>query len=324
MPAPSSETIRHPAPLTSGARVALVAPAGPLRDSSELERAIENARSLGWEPVPSKHVLARRRYLAGSDAERADDLNRAFRDAHIDGVWCVRGGYGAMRLLDRLDYDALSRHSKALLGYSDVSSLHAAVRARCRLVTYHAPTARSDLTPFTRASLTRAVQGEGEPCGHAPNAKTLRGGIARGPLIGGNLAVLTALVGTPYALDTTDAILVLEDVKESVYRIDRLLHQLRMSGAIGRVRGLIFGSFTERPDEDDNDDDALDAVMAEATEWIEGPVLSGVPIGHLDDQWTFPLGAMAELDADAKTLRTVALAPTLARHAQPERMKERT
>jgi muramoyltetrapeptide carboxypeptidase len=319
----SSPPLRRPPPLEHGARVALVAPAGPLREESELQRAIENARSLGWEPLPGRHVLARRRYLAGTDAERASDLNDAIRDASIDGIWCVRGGYGAMRILEHLDYDSLARRPKALLGYSDVTALHLAVRARCGLVTYHAPTARSELTRFSRASLERAARRDGEPCGHAPAARILRGGATRGPLVGGNLAVLTALTGTPFALDATNAILVLEDVKESVYRIDRLLHQLRLSGTLARCRGLIFGGFTERTAEEHDDDVALDALLAEAAEWIDGPVLSGAPVGHLDDQWTLPLGETAELDAEAKTLRTMEVTARAPQSTQHERAKER-
>jgi muramoyltetrapeptide carboxypeptidase len=296
---------RIPPPLAPGARVALVAPSGPLRDDGELERAIGNARSLGWEPAPGRHVLVRQRYLAGSDEQRLSDLNSAIRDARIDGIWCVRGGYGAMRIVDGVDLEALARTPKAVLGYSDVTSLHLAIRARCALVSYHAPTARSELTPFTRRSLERAVRDGGDPCGDAPRARILRGGTARGALVGGNLALLAAHIGTPYALDTTNTILVLEDVKESVYRIDRMLRQLRLSGCFDKCSGVVLGQFTERGDGEDDDDAALEALLQEVAEWIDGPVLAGAPVGHIADQWTLPLNAMAELDADARRLTTV-------------------
>jgi len=135
-----------------------VAPAGPLRGEEDAARAVENARAFGWEPVLGRHALARRGYFAGTDAERAADLNHALADDAIDGIWCLRGGYGAMRILDHLDYGALRRRPKPLLGYSDVTALHCAVAARSGLVSYHAHTARAHLTPFSRDSLERAAR----------------------------------------------------------------------------------------------------------------------------------------------------------------------
>jgi muramoyltetrapeptide carboxypeptidase len=286
-----------------GARVALVAPAGPLRNEDELAASIEHARDFGWEPVPGPNVLARRGYLAGTDEQRASDLNAALRDDSIDGVWCVRGGYGAMRILSAIDYDALLRRPKPLIGYSDVTALHAAIGARAGVVSYHGPTARASLTAFTRDSLARATVDRRDPCGTATRAATLRGGRAEGRLVGGNLALLASLVGTPYAPDYTDAILVLEDVGETTYRIDRMLRQLELSGALGKVAGIAFGQFTEGSDRDDPASLPLDDVLAEAADAAGVPAVAGIPLGHVDDQWTIPLGARAELDADACTLQ---------------------
>lgn len=283
--------------------MALVAPAGPLREEKELERAADNTRSLGWEPVPGRHVLARTRYLAGTDEERVGDLNAAIGDPAIDGIWCVRGGYGVARTLALLDYATLAARPKAILGYSDITALHCALRARTGVVSFHAPTARTELTALSRRSLERAVCGDGEPCGDAPAARILRRGVARGPLVGGNLALITSLLGTPYSLDARGAILVLEDVKENVYRIDRMLTQLRLAGVLETCAGLMFGSFTERGDGEDDDDAALDALLEESAGWVNGPVLAGVPVGHIEDQWTLPLGAPAELDAETPALR---------------------
>ena len=201
--------------------MALVAPAGPLRGPEDLHRAQDNARSLGWQPVTASHVLARDGYLAGSDANRLADLNDALTDEHTDAIWCVRGGYGAMRLLGGIDYAAMRRRPKPIVGYSDITALHAAIGTRCETVTYHGPTARAELTPFSRSSLQRALDG-GDPCGEATEAVTLRAGRARGRLVGGNLAMLTALCGTPYEPDYDGAILVVEDVNEAVYRIEKM------------------------------------------------------------------------------------------------------
>jgi muramoyltetrapeptide carboxypeptidase len=294
--------MRLPSSLSAGARVALVAPAGPLRSANELEVSIAHARALGWEPLPAAHVLAHTGYFAGTDAERVDDFNAALRDDDVDGIWCVRGGYGAMRILPALDYDALRRRPKPLLGYSDITALHAAIGRRCDVVSFHAPTARGVLTEFSRDSVVRAVVEQRDPCGLAAAARVLRGGRAAGRLVGGNLALLAALAGTPYAPDYTGAILVLEDVGEAVYRIDRMLQQLRLCGSLDRVAGIAFGHFTEGTDPIDSALRPLDDVLREAADVAGVPALAGIPLGHVNDQWTIPLGAHAELDADARTL----------------------
>lgn len=296
------DQMKVPPLLLPGSRVALVAPAGPLRDETDLQHALDAARSMGWEPVVGEHVLERKGYLAGSDEHRVADLNRFAHDRSIDGIWCIRGGYGAMRLLDKIDYHAWFRRPKALIGYSDITSLHAALNSRADLVAYHGPTARGHLSDFSRASLRAAVVDGVESCGTAPNAITLCGGRARGRLIGGNLALLTALCGTRYAPSFADSILVIEDVNESVYRIDRMLTQLRLSGALHVVAGIAFGQFTEIPEDPVNLERPLSDVFREVAESGNVPCLANIPVGHVADQWTLPLGAVAELDADAKTL----------------------
>ena len=285
--------------------MALVAPAGPLRGEEDLRRAVENTRSFGWEPVVGEHALARCGYLAGADDERLHDLNAVLASDTIEGIWCLRGGYGAMRLLERVEFDAMRRHPKVLIGYSDITALHAAMSTRAGVITYHGPTARGALTPFSRASLERALRGD-DPCGVAIDARLLVSGRARGRLAGGNLALLCALCGTPYAPVLDGAILVLEDVNEAVYRVDRMLTQLHLSGMLARCAGLVFGRFTDLPTDAPDDVTGartLDEVLSETAARAGIPCIAGAPVGHIDDQWTLPLGAIAELDADARTLR---------------------
>ena len=295
--------MRFPRLLEPGSRVALVSPAGPLRDERDLERAIENTRSLGWEPVVGKHVLDQEGYLAGTDEHRLADLNRFAGDSSIDAIWCVRGGYGAMRLLDGLDIDAWRIRPMALIGYSDITALHAALVAGAGLVTYHGPTARATLTDFTRDSfrqiVTRGAAGYRVSGG---DIRCLRPGRARGRLVGGNLALIAALVGTPYAFDLEGAILVIEDVNEAIYRIDRMLMQLWLSGGLRKVAGLAFGQFTDIPEDQSTEIRSLDDLLAEVADECGVPCVASIPVGHIDDQWTIPLGRMAVLDADAKTL----------------------
>ena len=282
--------------------MALVAPAGPLRDHHDLDRAVATTRALGWEPVVGEYVLERDGYLAGSDEHRAADLNRFAADSSIDAIWCIRGGYGAMRILNRLDYDAWRRTPKTLIGYSDITALHSAIGPRASLVTFHGPTARAQLTPFTEASLRAAVSSGGEPCGEAPRASVLHGGCARGRLVGGNLALVTALLGSPFAPSFDGAILVLEDVNEAVYRIDRMLTHLSLAGTMSRVSGIAFGHFTDIPEEPPDEQRPLPEVLREFAQRCGVPCLANIPLGHVADQWTVPLGAFARLDADARTL----------------------
>jgi muramoyltetrapeptide carboxypeptidase len=287
-----------PPALAPGARVALLAPAGPLASAADLEHAEHNARDLGWEPHAYPHALARDGYLAGDDRSRLADLNAAIRDPRIDGIWCIRGGYGTMRILDAVDYDSLRRKPKAVIGYSDITALHLAIRARSDLVSFHGPTARAELTPFSRESLARATSAAHvarDPFAGAPPLTWFQEGRASGRLEGGNLALVCALLGTPYTARFDGAILVLEDVNEPLYRIDRMLRQLILSGALERVAALCFGAFTERGDESDAGARSLDVLFGEAAAHVRGPVVSNAPIGHVPDQWTLPLGARAEL-----------------------------
>ena len=302
----SARVTRWPEPLAPGARVALVAPAGPLRDESELERAVQNVRALGWEPIVAKHALARAGYFAGDDATRLDDVMRAMHERTVDGIWCLRGGYGAMRLLADIDYDVFARTPKPLIGFSDITALHAALWTRCGVITYHGPTARQSLTAFSRASIARAVGERADSCGIAANARTIRGGTARGRLAGGNLALLTALCGTPFFPRLDGAVVVLEDVNEPIYRIDRMLRQLLLAGALDACRAIAFGHCTNCSEESDDGARALDDVLAETAEMLGVPCIAGIPVGHIPDQWTLPLGAEAELDADTHRMTVLA------------------
>jgi muramoyltetrapeptide carboxypeptidase len=290
-----------PPALSPGASVALLAPAGPLASPADLERAERNVREMGWEPHVYPNALASDGYLAGDDVSRVADLNAAIRDPRIDGIWCLRGGYGTMRILDAVDYDSLRRRPKAIIGFSDITALHLAIRARSDLVSFHGPTARGELTPFSRESLSRATLATSsthiarDPFAGAPPLTWLREAPAVGRLEGGNLALVCALLGTPYTARFDGAILVLEDVNEPLYRIDRMLRQLILSGALERIAGLCFGAFSERGEEGDAGARSLDVLFSEAAAHVRGPVVSNAPIGHVPDQWTLPLGARAEL-----------------------------
>ena len=289
--------------LAAGSRVALVAPSGTLPNKSQVRQAETNAKSLGWIPVPGANINATHGYLAGTDAERLSDLNAAIRDDSIDGIWCVRGGYGAMRLLDEIDYAALRENPRPLIGFSDITALHAAIHRECGIIGFHGPTARGNLSDFSRQSLIAAVTNHADSCGIAASGRVIREGKARGTLAGGNLALVTALQGTPYSVDFDGAILVIEDVGESVYRIDRMLRQLILGGSLEKCSGLVAGDFTPPAGDKTFDSRAVDDLLGEAADIAGIPCLAGAPFGHIADQWTIPIGTTAELDTSDMSLR---------------------
>lgn len=292
-------------PLAEGSRVALVAPSGIVPDPAHVERARENARSLGWDPVMGPNVSRLNGYLAGTDEQRLADLNQALADDSIDAIWCVRGGYGAMRLLPGIDYKSLEQRPRPFIGFSDITAFHAAIWKECGIVSFHGPTARGELGDFSRDSLRRAVVDQSDSCGVATEGRVLKSGRATGRLAGGNLALVASLMGTPWSVDFEGAILVIEDIGEAVYRVDRMMRQLLLSGALSRCAGLVAGDFRLPQGETSEQNRLVDEVIAEAAEEAGIPCLAGAPFGHIHDQWTIPLGATAELDTESMSLRVV-------------------
>ncbi len=305
-----SKPLVRPPRLTRGSRVALVAPAGPVLERDDLTRAECLCRALDYEPVMGPHAGNRYGYLAGSDDQRLTDLNAALKDPAIDAVWCLRGGYGATRIIDRVDFEALARRPKPLIGYSDITALlNAAVRL-AEVVTFHGPVARASMPAFSRWHFER-VLACAEPAGRLGRIPdrpdvlipeenrivTLRPGIAEGPLAGGNLSLLQCLVGTPWAPQLDGTILFLEDVGEDLYRVDRMLAHLRAAGALGGLAGVMVGRFSELKRHTNDGALGLDEVLSSYLLPLGVPAAYGFPVGHIREQWTLPLGVRARLDA---------------------------
>jgi muramoyltetrapeptide carboxypeptidase len=308
----------RPRRLAPGQTIGIVAPSSAPNEPERIRFAIETVESLGFKVQPGPHLYDREGYLAGADAARADDLNAMFADDSVDAIWCVRGGYGASRILPALDYSLMRRRPKALIGYSDITALHMAIHRHAGLVTFHGPVAFRAFTPYTRDELKRVLWSADTPVhlgGPPPfersegrvdwdnRVTTLQPGKARGHLLGGNLCLMSHLVGTPYLPDLRGAILFLEDVEEAYYRIDRMLTQLWLSGALAGVAGMAFGKFTGcEPSAFFLQNRSLEDILAERFRALGIPAVSGLMIGHIEDQTTLPVGCLAELDADAGTL----------------------
>ena len=299
--------------------MALVAPAGPLRNEDDLARAVDNVRSFGWQPVVGEHALARDGYFAGLDHLRAADLNGALRDDSIDAVWCLRGGYGAMRILDSIDYAAVARRPKPFIGYSDITALHCAIHAKTGLVTFHGPIGagswnRFNVDQFRRLFLQRElvqyrnVSDPGDELVQRKNRTvTITGGTARGELVGGNLSVLVALAGSRYLPDFSGRILFLEDVSEAPYRVDRMFSTLRLMGALDRIAGVVFGECTECDPGGGYGSLTLSQILDDYLLPLKIPAYRGAMIGHIRQQFIVPVGGQVEMDAFEDPLEQFAL-----------------
>lgn len=309
--------LQRPARLREGDTVGLIAPASYVADLAVLERIEANIRSFGLVPKRPANILARDGYFAGPDRERAAAVNDMYADPEVRALFSVNGGWGCQRILPFLDYRAIAANPKLLIGSSDVTSLHMALAARTRCPTIHGPNAAHSWGPFPRECLRRLVFDGEAPTYGAPPAdlavaappmaiRTIRPGRARGRLLGGNLSVLSAMVGTGYLPDFRGAILFLEDTNEAEYRIDRLLTQLDQAGILKAVAGVVFGQCTNcRNPVPGYAGYSLDQVLYQHFAGLGVPAYQGAPIGHIAQHVSVPEGALAEIDAAAGTLRVV-------------------
>jgi muramoyltetrapeptide carboxypeptidase len=295
------KALLRPLPLRPGDAVAVVAPSGPV-EGAKLERGLARLREAGYEPVRSRGILSRDRYLAGSDEKRAERLRWAFDHPEARAVWAARGGYGATRLLPLLDWRALASRRKLVVGYSDVTAILSFLSTRLHVPTVHGPMPAADLSrPGGEKSLepfARLVAGETE-CGErwGPPCVPLRGGTAEGILAGGCLSVLTSLLGTPYEPDFRGAILFLEDVAEPAYRIDRMLAQWLQSGRLSDVRGILVGRLV--PARGETEVEAAHPV-AEAAARLSVPCWYGFPAGHGGANVPIPFGVRGRVDGKGR------------------------
>jgi muramoyltetrapeptide carboxypeptidase len=309
---PIVKTLLKPERLCFGDTVGIVAPASPPPDPKAVDRAVEALERYGFKPKLGKHARLRHGFLAGGDNERAADIMEMFTDRQVKAIICLRGGYGSSRLLGRLGYEIIRRHAKIFSGFSDITSLHCAFAKKAGMISIHAPMLNGglqarDVQEFTRASFFRTVM-EAKPSGSiiASHGKSevsiLRGGVAEGRLIGGNLSVLCAVVGTPYEPSFKGKILFLEDIGEKPYRLDRMLTQLLNAGILQQLAGIAVGINRDCEDTTTRNQDEFRQsstdVMKERLSGLGVPVVMNLPFGHVDLNATIPVGAHAKLDGD--------------------------
>lgn len=304
-----------PPRLKPGDTIGLFCPAAPAYSRETVQITIESLQALGFKTKLSAHFYDRYGYLAGHDADRASDLNAFFADPSVNAVMAMHGGWGCARILPLLNYDQMRRTPKIILGYSDITALLLAINAKTGLVTMHGPVGAVTWNRFTTDWLKRLlVDGEAvqfqNPTDDAPTLAptrdritTIRPGTARGRLIGGNLTVLSHLIGTPYVPDWKGAILFLEDVQEAPYRIDRMMAQLKLAGILDQVAGVVFGKCTKCDSESSYGSLTLDDILTTYLEPLNVPAFAGSMIGHITDKFTIPVGLNAEIDATKGTIQ---------------------
>lgn len=288
--------------LFRGARVALLAPSGPI-DQAKLQPTLLAIEALGLKPVVYPSACAKRGYLAGPDAQRAHDLQSAFLDPSIDGILCVRGGYGAARILPLLDWQAIYRNPKPIFGYSDITAIHVVLNNH-GICSYHTPMpyeAWQNMEAYTKDYLLSALFGRINTLENPPGVpmQVLSFGAAEGPLCGGNLSLVTSSLGTPYEIDTLGKVLFLEDVGEPVYKIDQMLTQLRNAGKLEACAGILLGSFTGIDDDPSPGSIGLFDVFDDLLLPCKKPIIANLCCGHQSTTMSLPLGATIQMDAAA-------------------------
>lgn len=303
----------RPKRLTAGDTVGLVVPASAAGTMDEIAFAKEQLEAIGLKVALGKHVYDRWGYFGGHDRDRAADINAFFADDSVAGVVCYTGGWGSTRVLPYLDYELIARKPKVLIGYSDITALINAVYKRSNVVTFHGPVGASTFDPYTLDNFKRVVM-TATPAGllaqpsKRPNelidrinrVVKLAPGKASGRLVGGNLTMVSSVMGTPFEVDTAGAVVFLEDTHEEPYRVDRMLTQLALGGKFNSIAGFLWGRCTDC--EPKGSSFSLEEILRDRFASLGIPALTGLSFGHIESKLTLPIGVMATIDADVGTL----------------------
>jgi len=305
--------MNKPKALKIGDTIGLVAPSSALKHADWLQKSIKILEGQGFKLVIGESCGKKYGYLSGSDDIRAADINKMFGDSSLHGVFCLKGGYGTPRILDMLDYEMIKKNPKVFIGYSDITAIHIALNQKCNLITFHGPMVASDMLEgfdkFSKESYLNALT-KAEPLGQMNNPVgfklgCLSPGKSMGILVGGNLSLVAATIGTPYEIDTLGKILFLEDVDEFTYSVDRMLTQLRLSGKLKDCLGIVLGNFNNCLPQYVGFNHTLMEVFNDIIVDANKPTIYNFMAGHCTPKITIPLGAEALLDADNCTLTLI-------------------
>lgn len=297
-----------PAALKPGDTIAITSPAGAVWDAAQVETFRKILEDFGFKVVLGKTLTEKYGYFAGTDEVRATELNTLFADKNIKGIFCMKGGWGCARLLDKIDFESIKQNPKVLIGFSDITALLIAITAKTGLVTFHGPVGNSGWNAWTSSVFKSVVMNsEGLPLFSNPPGEepfvTVNPGKATGELIGGNLTVLASLMGSKYLPDWKNKILLLEEVKEEPYSIDRMLTQLRLCGVLDAISGFVFGKCAKCLAEEPQKAFTFHEVILQHIKPLGIPAFYGAMIGHIENKLTVPLGIGATMDADKGTIQ---------------------
>lgn len=300
-----SNSLIKPPCLKVGDTVGLINPASYI-EPKDVDEVTKTLASLGLKVKPGKHILDRYGYLSGTDTNRAADVNQMFADNSVQAIIAMRGGWGCNRILPLLDYSLMRSHPKIIMGYSDITSLLLAIYTQTNLVTFHGPVATSKWNAFTVDYVKRILfNGEATTMQNPVNmgVQTIVPGKARGRLIGGNLSVLVATIGSAYLPAWENTILFIEEIGEEPYRLDRMLTHLKLSGILNKISGFIFGNCTNCRPQGKDESLTLTQILTDLIQPLGIPAWYGSPIGHIPDKFTVPIGLEVEIDAIAGTIK---------------------
>ncbi|MES2513585.1 MAG: LD-carboxypeptidase [Bacteroidota bacterium] len=296
-----------PRALRAGDTVAITSPAGAVWDETQIETFSGILKSFGFNVILGKTLTEKFGYFAGTDELRANELNELFANKEVKGIFCMKGGWGCARLLDKINYELIEKNPKVLIGFSDITTLLIAITVKTGLITFHGPVGNSGWNDFTRSVFSNVVMTskvftfpenpitENKPVMITP-------GNVTGALIGGNLTVITSIIGSGYLPDWKGKILFLEEVKEEPYSIDRMLTQLKLSGVLNSISGLVFGKCAKCLAEDPLKSFTFQEVLIQHIQPLAIPAFYGAMIGHIENKLTLPLGVNASIDAAKGTI----------------------
>lgn len=294
-----------PKALKKGDTIGLIAPSSPVGEK-KAQNCIDWVKSMGYGVKWGESIFGGRGYLSGSDELRTHDINMMFLDEEVDAIFCIRGGYGTMRLLDGIDYEMIRKNPKIFIGFSDITALHTAFFQKADLITFHGPMvagyAKKGLDSLSRDYMDRALM-KAEPLGDIINPpeipiKAYNGGCAAGKVVGGNLSLLSDTMGTPYEIDAKGKILLIEEVEERPYKIDRMLQHLKLGGKFMDAAGIVIGDWADCTPEEGKVSLTIDEIIEDIVVPCGKPILSGYKIGHCTPNITMPIGAEARIDCD--------------------------
>ena len=299
-----------PIRLQPGDTIAITAPSGSIWNKTHITKIEEILQNEGFKTITGKTLYEQDGYLAGPDEMRANELMTYFKDSAVKAILTMRGGWGCARILDRLDYDIIRNNPKVIIGFSDITSLINAIYTKTNLITFHGPCGYSSWGDFTMQEVKKALVHDQpfrmkNPSNSDQTLKTWTSGIATGELVGGNLTVITSMVGTRFEPDWKGKLLFLEEIGEEPYRVDRMLWQLNQANVFRQINGLILGSFRKCEPEEPHKSFSLEQVFQQHFENTIFPVYAGASFGHIGPKFTLPIGVLAKMDADLCEMSTL-------------------